>query len=211
MRSIVLALLAPAAIAITTSASAAVPAPQSRIIQSSPVTIDVAYRSVRRTTVRGPRGGVYHGRTVVAGRGAYGGAYARRGVYARGGGYYGRAWRLCGQRRLRCAVAGITDRAASMRPEVSTHAVAGITDRVASMRPEVSTRAVAGIMDAVACMRPGASTRAVADIMDAVASMRPEVCTAAAAVACMRAGVFTCGRYQVQLLRPLPRGRKRHR
>ena len=89
MRSIVLALLAPAAIALTTSASAAVPAPQSRIIQSGPVTIDVAYRYARRTTVRGPRGGVYHSRTV-AGRGAYGGAYAHRGVYARGGGYYGR-------------------------------------------------------------------------------------------------------------------------
>ena len=55
---------------------------------------NVAY-AVRRTTVRGPRGGVYHGRTVVAGRRGYyggGGVYASRGVYARGphGGVYGR-------------------------------------------------------------------------------------------------------------------------
>ena len=51
---------------------------------------NVAY-AVRRTTVRGPRGGVYHGRTVIAGRRGYygGGVYARRGVYMRGGGYYG--------------------------------------------------------------------------------------------------------------------------
>ena len=92
MRSIILAVLAPAAIAITASACAAAPAPHGRIIASNPLTLDVAYRAVRRTTVRGPRGGVYHSRTVVAGRGgAYrGGVYATRGVYARGGGYYGR-------------------------------------------------------------------------------------------------------------------------
>ena len=91
MRSVILALLAPAAIAIMASASAAATTPQGRIIESGPVTINVAYRAVRRTTVRGPRGGVYHGRTVVAGRrGVYGGGvYASRGVYARGGGYYG--------------------------------------------------------------------------------------------------------------------------
>ena len=93
MRSIILALLAPAAIAatVTASASAAVPAPHARILKSSPVSVDVAYRSVRRTTVRGPRGGVYHSRTVVGGRrGVYGGGvYARRGVYASRGGYYG--------------------------------------------------------------------------------------------------------------------------
>jgi hypothetical protein len=92
MRSIILAVLAPAAIAITASACAAAPAPHGGIIASDPLTVDVAYRAVRRTTVRGPRGGVYHSRTVVAGRrGAYrGGVYASRGVYARGGGYYRR-------------------------------------------------------------------------------------------------------------------------
>src|SRR5271166_4234998 len=88
MRSVVLAILAPAAIALTASASAAASAPQGRIPASNPVTLDVAYRYARGTTVRGPRGGVYHSRTVVRG-GRYGGVYARRGVYARGG-YYGR-------------------------------------------------------------------------------------------------------------------------
>ena len=86
MRSIILAVLAPAAIAITVSAAAAAPAPHGRVLASDPVTLDIAYRYARGTTVRGPRGGVYHSRTV-AGRGAYGGAYARRGVYVRGGGY----------------------------------------------------------------------------------------------------------------------------
>jgi len=52
MRSGILALLAPAAIAITASASAAVPASRASIIESSPVTIDVAYRYARGTTVR---------------------------------------------------------------------------------------------------------------------------------------------------------------
>lgn len=66
MRSVILALLAPAAIAITASASAAVPVSRASIIESSPVTTDVAYRYARG-----------------------GGVYARRGVYARGGGYYG--------------------------------------------------------------------------------------------------------------------------
>ena len=86
MRSVILALLAPAAIALTASAaSATAPMLQAAISKSDPVTIDVAYRYARGTTVRGPRGGVYHGRTVVAGRGGVygGGAYAHRGVYAR--------------------------------------------------------------------------------------------------------------------------------
>ena len=87
MRSVILALLAPAAIAITASASAAVPLSRASIIESSPVTIDVAYRYARGTTVRGPHGGVYHSRTVVGGRGGVygGGAYASRSVYGRGG------------------------------------------------------------------------------------------------------------------------------
>ena len=78
MRSVILALLAPAAIAMTASASAAVPASRARIIESSPVTIDVAYRYARG-----------------------GGVYAHRGVYARGGGYYGRRGAYASQRRLR--------------------------------------------------------------------------------------------------------------
>ena len=115
MRRVILALLAPAAIAtaVTASASAAVISPKSPIMKIGTAAINVAY-AVRRTTVGGPRGGVYHGRTVVAGRRGYyaaactlagaftcavaditaaayygGGVYARRGVYARGG-YYGR-------------------------------------------------------------------------------------------------------------------------
>jgi hypothetical protein len=92
MRRFILALLVPAAIAtaVMASASAAVISPKSPIMKIGRAATNVAY-AVRRTTVRGPRGGVYHGRTVVAGRRGYygGGVYARRGVYVRGGGYYG--------------------------------------------------------------------------------------------------------------------------
>ena len=121
MRSVILAILAPAAIAFTASASAAVPAPQSGVRESAPVTIDVAYRHVRSTTVRGPRGGIHHSRTVVAGRrgiqaahvcpqrrrvrggGIYGPrrVYATRGVAVRRGRIYRTSPRLCNQRRPR--------------------------------------------------------------------------------------------------------------
>jgi hypothetical protein len=92
MRSVLFALLAPAAIAatLTASASATVLSPKGPVIDKSTAASDVAYRAVRRTTVRGPRG-VYRSRTVVRGGRYYGarGVYARRGVYVRGGRYYG--------------------------------------------------------------------------------------------------------------------------
>ncbi len=91
MRSAILALLAPAAVALSISVSEAAPVIQvSKTEAGSALTVYV-YRAVRGTTVRGPHGGVYHSRTAVAGhRGPYGGAYvARRGVYAHGGGHYG--------------------------------------------------------------------------------------------------------------------------
>ena len=91
MRSVIFALLAPAAVAatLTASASAAVLSPQWPVLDRSQAATDVAYRGVRRTTVRGPRGGVYHSRTVVRGGRYYGArrVYAGRG-YVRGG-YYG--------------------------------------------------------------------------------------------------------------------------
>jgi Ni/Co efflux regulator RcnB len=92
MQRVLFALLAPAAIAatLTASASAAVLSPKGPVIDKSTAATDVAYRAVRRTTVRGPRG-AYHSRTVVRGGRYYGarGVYARRGVYVRGGRYYG--------------------------------------------------------------------------------------------------------------------------
>ncbi len=92
MRRVLFALLAPAAIAatLTASASPAVLSPKGPVIDKSTAATDVAYRGVRRTTVRGPRG-VYRSRTVVRGGRYYGarGVYARRGVYVRGGRYYG--------------------------------------------------------------------------------------------------------------------------
>ena len=75
MKLNIFALLAPVAIAatLTASASAAVPALDARIIESSPVSVDVAYRASRNTTVRGPNGGVAHSRTTVQGhRGVHG-------------------------------------------------------------------------------------------------------------------------------------------
>ena len=57
MRRVILALLAPAAIAtaVTASASAAVVSPNSPIMKIGAAATNVAY-AVRRTTVRGPRG-----------------------------------------------------------------------------------------------------------------------------------------------------------
>ena len=92
MRRVILALLAPAAIAtaVTASASAAVISPKSPIMKIGTAATNVAYAVRRTTTVRGPRGGVYvRGGGYYGGRYYGGGVYARRGVYARGG-YYGR-------------------------------------------------------------------------------------------------------------------------
>jgi hypothetical protein len=93
MRRVIFALLAPAAVAatLTASGSAAILSPQRPVLDRSQPATDVAYRGVRRTTVRGPRGGVYHSRTVVRGRGYYGPRYygARYYGHRHYAGYYG--------------------------------------------------------------------------------------------------------------------------
>src|SRR5208282_4558816 len=84
MRRVILALLAPAAIlaAVSATASAAVPAPDTALTKSGAIATEAASRRVTRTTVRGPRG-VHRSRTVVRGRrGVRGGAV----VVRRGGG-----------------------------------------------------------------------------------------------------------------------------
>lgn len=89
MRSSVLTLLGAAAVALSVSASEAAPVIHVGKTETGPAPTVYVYRYARGTTVRGPGGGVYHGRTVVRG-GPYGGAHvAHRGVYAHGGGYYG--------------------------------------------------------------------------------------------------------------------------
>ena len=67
MRRVLFALLAPAAIAatLTASALATVLSPKGPVIDKSTAASNVAYRAVRRTTVRGPRG------AMVARRGEY--------------------------------------------------------------------------------------------------------------------------------------------
>ena len=83
MRSLILTLLAAGAIALNVSVSEAAPLiPIAKTEAATALTVYV-YRYARRATVVGPRGGVYHGRTVVR-RGPYGGGYvAHRGVYGR--------------------------------------------------------------------------------------------------------------------------------
>ena len=196
MRSVILAILAPAAIAFTASASAAVIAPQAGVRESGPVTIDVAYRHVRATTVRGPRGGIHHSRTVVAGRrGMHGGMYGRRGVAVRGGGFYGhrrvyatrgvavRGGGFYGPRRV-YATRGVAVRGGGFYGPRRFYATRGIAVRhggfygprrvYATRFTGLAASTAADFTGPAASTRPEASPCAEAGFMDIAASMPAE-------------------------------------
>ena len=122
MRSVLVALLTPAAIAITASAAAAVPVSRASIIESSPVTIDVAYT---------PEGQL---------SGALTEAYTTAVPLLEGVEECTAAARMRAEAFTQEA-AELTDAAVRMRAEAFTRGAADLTDAAACIGTETFTRA----------------------------------------------------------------------